>query len=179
MNKMKLVEVKSALGWELNVLVALAKGMEVAGWALCHRDPESGCMEVDMDQVPRDGVLMATERRPVYVRTCVCDVAPQESTKLFNHDWQCLEPVPDYVNDHAQLWGILTGEGISLMRTYQVNGRGMEWRATPDPKEPGPRRWSYGEADPAVALLRQFVASKLGDYVKVYNHFLEGKDGAE
>ena len=178
MNEKRVVDIREVDGWDLNLLVARTKGLPVVGRALCYADPDDGHMTVDMDQEVREDGFLKTEMLPVYVRNCVCDIADPEGVKLFGHDWQCLEPVPDYVNDLGELWRILTENGISVMRSFQVNGEGFDWRTNGQPKEPGPRRWSYGEKDLALAVLRQFVRDKSGaNFFNIEKYFLENNNG--
>ena len=42
MEKSRILNVRDVSGWELNLMVAIAKGIEIVGRALCYADPESG-----------------------------------------------------------------------------------------------------------------------------------------
>jgi hypothetical protein len=77
-----------------------------------------------------------------------------------NGDW-----LPDYSTDWAAGGAIIEREEISISREFS-SGR-IEWAAwTPAPFRDDAEAFGYGET-PLIAVMRCYVASKLGDEVEI------------
>ena len=77
-----------------------------------------------------------------------------------NGDW-----LPDYSTDWAAGGVIIEREEISISREFS-SGR-IEWAAwTPAPFRDDAEAFGYGET-PLIAVMRCYVASKLGDEVEI------------